>query len=76
MSSNRYSVVDLDVANKSRNKSDKYIDERVGRIIQVNLTPVRCAECDALLLQASTGSVVSIMCGRCKSFNVVEVKEI
>lgn len=76
MSSNRYSVVDLDIPSSTKNNSDKYVDERVGRIIQVNLTPVRCAECGALLLQASTGSVISIMCGRCKSFNVVEVKDI
>jgi hypothetical protein len=51
-----------------------YTDEKIGRIIQVNLTAVHCAECNKLLLQASKGSVVSILCSRCGSYSVIEVR--
>lgn len=44
------------------------------KVVQVGLTPVRCAECSGLLCTASTGSVLSIICGRCKTHNIVEVK--
>ena len=43
-------------------------------MIQVGLTPVRCANCNMLICTASTGSVLSIVCGRCKVHNVIEVK--
>ncbi len=51
-----------------------YTDEKIGRIIQVNLTAVHCAECNKLLLQASRGSVVSVLCSRCGSYSVIEVR--
>jgi len=45
------------------------------KVVQVGLTPVRCADCDGLLCTASTGSVISVICGRCKTHNIVEVKK-
>jgi hypothetical protein len=44
-------------------------------IIQTNLTPVRCGQCNALLAKATTGSVLGIVCGRCKTYNFVEVSQ-
>lgn len=44
------------------------------KIYQVGLTPVRCGECKALLLTASTGSVISVVCKRCNTLNLIEVK--
>lgn len=43
------------------------------QVIQVGLKPVRCASCNALLCTASTGSVISVVCGRCKTHNIIEV---
>ena len=43
------------------------------KVIQVGLLPVRCACCDMLICTASTGSVISVVCGRCKTHNVIEV---
>ena len=46
------------------------------KVVQIGLTPVRCGECNGLLCTASTGSVISVICGRCKTHNIVEVKNI
>ena len=45
------------------------------KVVQVGLTPVRCADCDGLLCTASSGSVISVICGRCKTHNIIEVKK-
>jgi len=45
------------------------------KICQIGLTPVRCGECKALLLTASTGSVISVVCKRCNTLNLIEVKK-
>ena len=45
-------------------------------IVQTNLTPVRCGQCNALLAKATSGSVLGIVCGRCKTYNFVEVAPI
>jgi len=45
------------------------------KIIQIGLNPVRCGDCNALLCTASTGSVISIVCGRCKTHNIIEVEK-
>jgi phage FluMu protein Com len=46
-----------------------------ARGIVDGLTPVRCADCDGLLCTASSGSVISVICGRCKTHNIIEVKK-
>ncbi len=61
--------------NHNINHNDHQRVDEVSRIIQVNLCEVRCAECKALLAQASKNSVVCIVCPRCKSFNVTQIKE-
>lgn len=43
------------------------------KVAQVGLTPVRCASCNMLICTASTGSVISVVCGRCKTHNIIEV---
>jgi len=48
-------------------------EEKVKNVVQTNLTPIRCGSCNAMLAQATTGSVVAIVCSRCKSFNFIEV---
>lgn len=63
-----------DMSNHNHHHNHQRVDE-VSRIIQVNLCEVRCAECKALLAQASKNSVVCIVCPRCKSFNVTQIKE-
>ena len=45
------------------------------KVVQVGLTPIRCGECAGLLCTASTGSVLSIICGRCKTHNIIEVQK-
>lgn len=76
MQKGKISVIDLENSYTPTREpnSDTYVDEKIGRIIQVNLAQVRCAECNYLLMQASTGSVVSVICQRCRSFNIVQVK--
>jgi hypothetical protein len=48
-------------------------EEKPKIVIQTNLTDVRCGHCNALLAKASSGSVLGIVCGRCKTYNFVEV---
>ena len=43
------------------------------KVVQVGLQPVRCANCNMLICTASTGSVISVVCGRCKTHNIIEV---
>jgi phage FluMu protein Com len=43
------------------------------KVAQVGLTPIRCASCNMLICTASTGSVISVVCGRCKTHNIIEV---
>lgn len=42
-------------------------------VVQTNLTPVRCGDCNALLAKGTIGSVLGIVCGRCKTYNFVEI---
>ena len=51
-------------------------EEKPKIIVQTNLTPVRCGQCNALLAKATSGSVLGIVCGRCKTYNFVEVSPI
>jgi hypothetical protein len=48
-------------------------EEKPKIVIQTNLTDVRCGHCNALLAKATSGSVLGIVCGRCKTYNFVEV---
>jgi phage FluMu protein Com len=45
----------------------------IRKVVQVGLTPLRCQNCNALLLQASSGSVVSVVCGRCGTHTIAEI---
>ena len=45
---------------------------KVRKVVQIGLLPIRCSQCNALLCQASTGSVLSIVCGRCSTHTVIE----
>lgn len=45
------------------------------KVIQMGLVPVRCGECNALFCTASAGSVISVVCGRCKTHNIVQVEK-
>ena len=62
---------ELMINNDSVAKVDK--DDKPKTVCQVNLTPVRCGSCNALLAKATTGSVMGIVCHRCKSDNFIEV---
>jgi len=48
---------------------------KVRKILQIGLTPIRCASCNALLCQASSNSVISIVCGRCSAHTIVEASQ-
>jgi hypothetical protein len=50
-------------------------DDKEKIVCQVNLTPIRCGSCNALLAKATTGSVVGIVCHRCKTYNFIEVSK-
>ncbi len=50
-------------------------DDKPRVICQVNLTSIRCGSCSALLARATSGSVVGIVCHRCKTYNFVEVSK-
>ena len=48
---------------------------KVRKVIQVGLHELRCHSCRALLCQGSSGSVVSIVCGRCGTHMIAELQE-
>jgi len=48
-------------------------DPKPRVVVQTNLTPVRCGDCNALLAKGTIGSVLGIVCGRCKTYNFVEI---
>ena len=50
-------------------------DDKPKVVVQTNLTPVRCGTCNALLAKGSLGSLLAIVCGRCKTYNLVEIQK-
>ncbi len=62
-----------DVAHNTSSSLNK--EEKPKIVIQTNLTDVRCGHCNALLAKATSGSVLGIVCGRCKTYNFVEVSQ-
>lgn len=46
---------------------------RPKQVIQSGLSSVRCGNCAALLCNAAVGSVISIVCSRCKTHNMAEI---
>ena len=56
--------------------TNKIPQRTVRKVMQVGLTPVRCPNCNALLLQGTSGSVVSVVCGRCGTHTIAEIPNI
>lgn len=52
------------------------LNTKVRKVVQVGLTPVRCPQCNALLLQGTKGSVISVVCGRCGTHLIAEIPDI
>ncbi len=49
---------------------------KVRKIVQVGLNELRCQNCRAMLCQGSTGSIVSIVCPRCGTHMIAELREV
>jgi len=49
-------------------------DDKPKVVVQTNLTPVRCGSCNALLAKGTMGSLIAIVCGRCKTYNLIEIQ--
>ena len=49
-------------------------DDKPKVVVQTNLTPVRCGSCNALLAKGTMGSLLAIVCGRCKTYNLIEIQ--
>ncbi len=62
---------------KNKSKLERYyrLITSARKVVQVGLTPVRCASCNMLICTASQGSVISVICGRCKTHNIIEVEK-
>ena len=60
-------------SHKSKLERNHRLITSAKKVIQVGLSPVRCASCNMLICTASSGSVLSIVCGRCKTHNIIEV---
>lgn len=73
MSVAKMKEIATNVNDSSKSVIESKREEKVKNVVQTNLTPIRCGSCNAMLAQATTGSVVAIVCSRCKSFNFIEV---
>jgi phage FluMu protein Com len=60
---------------KSKLERNHRLITTARKVMQVGMIPVRCANCNMLICTASVGSVISVVCGRCKTHNVIQVEK-
>ncbi len=73
LASNEHSSVSID-PNVQPHTSGSTKEDKPKVVVQTNLTPVRCGSCNALLAKGTMGSLLAIVCGRCKTYNLIEIQ--
>jgi phage FluMu protein Com len=72
LASNDSNPMAIDPTNSHTSGSAK--EDKPKVVVQTNLTPVRCGSCNALLAKGTMGSLLAIVCGRCKTYNLIEIQ--
>ncbi len=73
LASNDHNPIPMDTSNL-HSHANSVKDDKPKVVVQTNLTPVRCGSCNALLAKGTMGSLIAIVCGRCKTYNLIEIQ--
>lgn len=73
LASTDHNSIPMDVASL-QSHTNVAKDDKPKVVVQTNLTPVRCGSCNALLAKGTLGSLIAIVCGRCKTYNLTEIQ--